>query len=170
MIFDFGDLFCAMQGKYDPRSSKAELREEDKVDDYLGSIIKHAEEDYAPYAKNWMLIGRGNHDANILKRHGTDIINSLVDRLRYKHDSEVVAGGYGGWIRFMFTMNKTRAQTIRLKYHHGSGGGGPVTKGVIQTNRQAAYIGNADAINGSRLHFEIWGDQQKLDPEKWLIR
>ena len=155
LIGDFGDLFCAMQGKYDPRASKDGLRPENKVDDYLGSIVKHAEEDYAPYAANWMLIGRGNHDAKVLNKHGTDIINNLADRLRDKHGSNVYAGGYGGWIRFMFTMNKTRAQSIRLKYHHGAGGGGPVTKGVIQTNRQAAYIGNADIVVNGHTH-DAW--------------
>jgi len=155
LIFDFGDLFCAMQGKYDPRASKSVLREEDKVDDYLGAIVKHAEEDYAPYAKYWELIGRGNHDANILKRHGTDIVNNLVDRLRDKHGSNVRAGGYGGWIRFMFKYHKTVQQSVNLKYHHGSGGGGPVTKGVIQTNRQAVYLRNADIVVNGHTH-DAW--------------
>ena len=155
LIADFGDLFCAMQGKYDPRASKSGLREEDKVDDYLGSIIKHAEEDYAPYADNWIIIGRGNHDANILKRHGTDIVNSLVDRLRDKHGSKVVAGGYGGWIRFMFKFHQTSQQSLKLKYHHGSGGGGPVTRGVIQTNRQSVYLRNADIVVNGHTH-DAW--------------
>ena len=33
-----------------------------------------------------------------------------------------------------------------------------------------AYMGDSGSINGSKLHFEIWGKGQKLDPEKWLIR
>ena len=31
-----------------------------------------------------------------------------------------------------------------------------------------AYMGDTGSINGSKLHFEIWGKGQKLDPEKWL--
>ena len=31
-----------------------------------------------------------------------------------------------------------------------------------------AYMGDAGSINGAKLHFEIWGKGQKLDPEKWL--
>lgn len=155
LIFDFGDLFCAMQGKWDPRASKDVLREEDKVDNYLDSIVAHAEEDYAPYAKNWMLMGRGNHDANILKRHGTDIIDALTHDLRKDHGSQVVAGGYGGWVRFMFTIYGTTQQSIRLKYHHGAGGGGPVTKGVIQTNRQSVYLQNADIVVNGHTH-DAW--------------
>lgn len=42
--------------------------------------------------------------------------------------------------------------------------------GEVKSRDIIAYIGNADVINGSKLHFEIWGNQQKLDPEKWLIR
>ena len=31
-----------------------------------------------------------------------------------------------------------------------------------------AYMGDSSSINGSQLHFEIWGQGKKLDPEKWL--
>jgi septal ring factor EnvC (AmiA/AmiB activator) len=31
-----------------------------------------------------------------------------------------------------------------------------------------AYMGDSGSINGSQLHFEIWGQGQKQDPEKWL--
>ena len=34
-IIDLGDLFCAMQGKFDKRSSKNDLRPEHKSGDYL---------------------------------------------------------------------------------------------------------------------------------------
>ncbi len=42
--------------------------------------------------------------------------------------------------------------------------------GEVKSRDVIAYTGDADAINGSKLHFEIWGNQQKLDPEQWLIR
>ena len=31
-----------------------------------------------------------------------------------------------------------------------------------------AYMGDSGSINGAKLHFEIWGKGQKLNPEKWL--
>ena len=51
-----------------------------------------------------------------------------------------------------------------------------VTK--IQTNVDSevragdilAYMGDSGSINGAKLHFEIWGKDQKLDPEKWLVK
>ena len=33
-----------------------------------------------------------------------------------------------------------------------------------------AYMGDSGSVNGSKLHFEVWGKGQKLDPEKWLIK
>ena len=33
-----------------------------------------------------------------------------------------------------------------------------------------AYMGDSGSINGSKLHFEIWGKGQKLNPEKWLTK
>jgi septal ring factor EnvC (AmiA/AmiB activator) len=49
-----------------------------------------------------------------------------------------------------------------------------VTK--VQTNENSqvrggdiiAYMGDSGSINGSQLHFEIWGQGKKLNPEKWL--
>lgn len=33
-----------------------------------------------------------------------------------------------------------------------------------------AYMGDSGSINGSKLHFEIWGKGKKLNPEKWLSK
>ena len=64
----------------------------------------------------------------------------------------VPAGGYGGWVRFICQMTKTRTRRIDLKYFHGSGGGGPVTRGVIQTNRMAVYLPDADIVVSGHTH------------------
>ena len=152
LIADFGDLFCAMQGKYDPRSSMDDIRPEDVGQDYLDRIVKHAADDYGPFAENFLVIGKGNHESNIRKKHGHDLISSLVHRLNADHGGKINVGGYGGWIRFLFKMRKTVGQSKRLKYHHGAGGGGPVTKGVIQTNRQAVYLPDADIVVNGHTH------------------
>jgi len=152
IVLDFGDLFCAMQGKYDPRSSMDDIRAEDVGEDYLDRIVSHAARDYAAYAANWLLIGQGNHESNIRKRHGTDLISNLVHRLNADHGGRCHVGGYGGWVRFMFTAHGTRRSSIALKYHHGAGGGGAVTRGVIQTNRQAVYLPDADIVVNGHTH------------------
>ena len=51
---------------------------------------------------------------------------------------------------------------------------GHVTKVEIFEDSQVrggeviAYMGDSSSINGTQLHFEIWGQGKKLDPEKWL--
>jgi len=42
--------------------------------------------------------------------------------------------------------------------------------GEVKSRDIIAYTGEYDAINGSKLHFEIWGNQEKLNPEHWLIK
>ena len=40
----------------------------------------------------------------------------------------------------------------------------------VRSGDTIAYMGESGSINGSKLHFEIWGKGQKLDPEKWLTK
>lgn len=152
IILDFGDLFCAMQGKYDPRKSYDDIRPEDKGEDYIDRIVKHAADFYGPYAHRFGLIGKGNHETAILKHNSVDLTNNLVHRLNSDYGGRCVVGGYGGWVRFRLTVNKTKSMTLNLKYHHGSGGGGEVTKGVIQTNRQAVYQPDAHIVVNGHTH------------------
>lgn len=152
LIIDAGDLFCAMQGKYDPRSNMDSIRAEDVGQDYLDRIVSHAARDYGPYAEHWLVIGRGNHETNIRKRHGTDLTSNLVHRLNTVHGARAHVGGYGGWVRFVFKMNGTKSQSINLKYFHGKSTSAPVTKGVIQTNRQAVYLPDASIVLNGHNH------------------
>ena len=151
LIFDFGDLFCAMQGKYDPRSSMDDIRVEDVGQNYLDLIVQHAADFYEPYVKHFAVIGQGNHETNIRKRHGTCLTSAVVSQLNSRGGNCLV-GGYGGWVRIMFHIQKTQRQSLKLKYHHGAGGGGPVTRGVIQTNRQAVYLPDADIVVNGHTH------------------
>jgi hypothetical protein len=152
LCIDAGDLFDAMQGKFDPRRSYTGLRPEYKVDTYLDEIVADAAKFYGPYAKNFILMGRGNHDQGIIKNNGVDLISNLVNRLNTDHAGHVTAGGYGGWVKFLFVIQKTVRSSINLKYFHGAGGGGPVTRGVIQTNRQAVYLPDADIVLNGHTH------------------
>jgi hypothetical protein len=152
LICDFGDIFDVMQGKYDPRRSYRDLRPEYAAEDMLDLIVKDGAKFYGPYADMFLVIGRGNHDQKVLQTNGTDMVSNLVHRLNTEHNGRVQPGGYGGWVRFMFKISGTQSVSRLLKYHHGSGGGGPVTRGVIQTNRQAVYLPDADIIANGHTH------------------
>ncbi len=153
-ILDFGDLFCAMQGKFDKRSCKSDLRPEHTRGDYLDSLVETAAKFFGPFAESFALIGRGNHETAILKNHETDLTERLVERLNATECSNIAAGGFSGFVRFMFTSNGTHQTSRVMAYHHGYGGDAPVTKGVIQTNRMAVYLPDADFVVTGHTHNE----------------
>ncbi len=177
-VLDFGDLFCAMQGKYDKRSSKECIRPENQNGDYLRSIVKSAANFYEPYAHNFIVLGRGNHEASIQNRHEFDLTAALAETLADRTGAPIRAGGYSGWVRFMFSAHNS-ACSRRLWYIHGYGGGGPVTLDTIQANRQQVYVDNADFIVSGHTHdsFAIPRDRIRLNDastvEKrtlWLVK
>jgi len=153
-IIDVGDLFCAMQGKYDRRSDSSKMRPENRKGKYLDSLVSTAADFYGPFAANILVIGRGNHEQSIRDRHETDLTERLVQTINDRHGSAIQAGGYTGWVRFMFMHHNERCSR-RLWYMHGYGGGGPVTLDTIQANRQMVYVENADVMVSGHCH-ESW--------------
>ena len=148
-----GDTFCLMQGAYDPRKSKNDIRPEHNKSNYLDAVINDAIEWFSPYAHLIKVIGYGNHETSILKRAETDVIDRFVFGLNTKNSSNVEVGGYGGWIVYRFARTDGGGKvSYKIKYMHGSGGGGPVTKGVIQFNRMATFVENADLIWMGHVH------------------
>ena len=109
---------------------------------------------YAPYSRWLRLFTRGNHESSALKYHGIDLTNNLVHRINTHANTTgaVYRGGYGGWVMLQFNIRETVRVTKRLKYFHGAGGGGQVTKGVISTARQAVYQPDADIVVNGHTH------------------
>lgn len=177
-VFMFGDFFCAMQGKYDKRSDKSKIRPEHQTSMYLDSLVDTAAEWLKPYRDVISVIGMGNHETAIIKRHETNLIERLVERLNIDNDNKVFMGGYGGWIKMVFSLYGKKAE-LNLKYFHGSGGGGPVTKGVIQSQRQAVFLPDADIIVSGHVHeqYLMAYTQERLSQrgnislkEQWHVR
>jgi hypothetical protein len=154
-VIDVGDVFDVMQGKYDPRRSYKDLRPEYTVENYLDEIVADAANFYNPYADRFLVISRGNHEQSVLKNNGVDLISNLTHRLNEKNKLNIQAGYYGGWVKFKFNICETQRVSKNLKYFHGSGGGGPVTRGVIQTNRQAVFLPDADIVVNGHTH-DAW--------------
>jgi hypothetical protein len=150
-VIDAGDFGCLMQGKYDKRSSKKDIRPEHMTGDYLDAIVRTAADWLEPYKSILTVRGVGNHECSIQKNHETDITERICERLRAK-GGIARRGGYSGYVRFAIQTNGGRCNAQKLWYFHGSGGGGPVTRGVIQTNRQAVYVADADFIFTGHTH------------------
>ena len=151
VIIMTGDWYDAMQGRFDPRRSMAELREEYRREDYYDYVVNDSAAYLTPYRDNIVLMADGNHELSVLKAANTNLMDRLVGKLR-DQGAKTVHGGYGGWVRFMIEMGGIPQGSIKLKYFHGSGGEAPVTRGVIQTARQAVYLPDADIVVNGHSH------------------
>jgi len=149
-ILDFGDLCCAMQGAWDKRKDPRQLRPElIREGNYLDNLVSYNASFYEPFAEHFILMARGNHETAVRKKHETDLTERIAERLRAA-GSPVQTMPYAGWVRFMFARF-TQRESVRLRFGHGYGGGGPVTRDVIQTNRQAVYL-DADIVVSGHTH------------------
>ena len=149
-----GDLFCLMQGKGDRRGNKSDIRPEHNNAKYLDSIVETAVDWFSPYAHLLTVIGYGNHETTIIKFQETDVLQRFVDLLNYKNKTNVQTGGYGGWISIRVSCHQSGI-IKHLKYFHGSGGGGIVTKGAINLTRALEMYENMDIFVIGHIH-ENW--------------
>jgi predicted phosphodiesterase len=62
-------------------------------------------------------------------------------------------------------------KSYKIHYFHGSGGGGPVTRGVIQNQRKMADIEGADCIWMGHVHelYAMYQTKATLDGRRYPI-
>jgi len=149
-----GDTFCLMQGAYDPRKMKGDIRPEHNNARYFDSIIETAVDFFLPYANLITVVGYGNHETSIIKRQETDVIQRFVTLLNYKAGSNVMTGGYGGWliVTQLIKASSNITQATKIKYFHGSGGGGLVTKGALNLTRAMEMYEGYDVFTMGHIH------------------
>jgi hypothetical protein len=149
-----GDLFDLMQGKNDRRGVKSDIRPEYLVKDYYSAVVNDAVEFFAPYAENLAFVAYGNHETSIIKHLEIDVLSQFVTLMQYKHGSPVQLGDYTGYInlKLIETPKSTGRYSFIVYYHHGFGGGGVVTRGVIQNQRKDASIEGVDCIWMGHVH------------------
>jgi hypothetical protein len=147
-----GDTYCCMGGKYDRRADKSLIRPEHNTDRYFDAIVDTSVEWFAPYAKNILLIGYGNHETAIIKHGETDLLQRFASTLNYATGSAVQIGGYGGTIDIRVLHDAIRGVNFVVHYYHGFGGGGVVSKGVIQDQRLLAGTEGYDLTWMGHVH------------------
>lgn len=142
-IFIFGDFFDAMQGKWDKRANQEMLRPEHRGNNYLDLLVKTAAEWLKPYAQHIALITPGNHEDSIEQRHETNLTERLCERVGCK------MGAFAGFVRIARKDGVSNA--LSLSYHHGYGGGGEVTRGMIDHSRTRSQA-MADIFISGHIH------------------
>lgn len=151
-IFLIGDLNDAMQGRFDFRRDMSMLRPDHRRPDYYDYIVEDTIKGLSPYVEHLEFISPGNHELSVLKNANTYLSDRIVQGLNKLSSRKITHGGYGGWIRVMIKEGTGRGGTIKIKYFHGAGGEAPVTRGAIQTNRQAVYLPDADIVINGHSH------------------
>lgn len=155
-VIENGDLFCAMQGKYDKRADKSSVRKEHQFGDYLDRLVETCNDWWSPWRDLLILCGEGNHEESIKNRHETDLTQRFC-ALMNASGGKVINGGYGGFIKFSFKQKLATGkpgfcQSVVMHYSHGFGGGGKVTADMVQSYHQQVYLPDADIIWTAHTH------------------
>jgi hypothetical protein len=133
-ILKFGDTFCAMQGKWDRRADQNELRPEHRGNNYLDRLLDTAADWYEPYKKQIALVGQGNHEVSVEQRHHTNLVDRFAGELR-RRGGVALSTGIWGYVRVSFEVAGQIKHSNDIFFHHGYGGGGEVTRGMIDNSR-----------------------------------
>lgn len=89
-------------------------------------------------------------NTGVIKWQETDILQRFVDLLNLKCGTNVQVGGYGGWL--VFKVGTRNMLPYKVKYFHGSGGGGIVTKGAINLTRALELYEDFDVFTMGHIH------------------
>jgi len=128
-IFPYGDK------RWVPTILLKELQDRDDAPLYAVSLLFDI---LKPYSEQIDLIGIGNHEYSTLKYHGINMVKLLIMKLNQElNGHKILYGGYTGYMGYRFQRNEMGCRKIlKILYHHGSGGGAPVTRGMIDINRK----------------------------------
>lgn len=177
-----GDVFDAIlpgdRKRY--RANNLHPRMYSAGDDMIGESIRWAAEILAPYAKRILMIGDGNHDDSVARYHHIEPVKHLCILLAKDAGKPIYYGGYHGFLHFKFPLaNKNTSRATGhyvIHYHHGAGGGAPVTKGAITFSRAQMWLEGVDAIWRGHTHNKQAGrdckiifDSAKVKPENRVI-
>src|SRR5574338_1323652 len=120
-----GDVFCFMQGKYDPRRSKGEIRPEHNKADYINAVIDDTIKLLTPYKDHIIAIAYGNHETALLKNLEIDVLKEFTLKFNLINNTSIVVMPYNGWLVFTAHPSKDSMKgglTYKVKYKHGYGG------------------------------------------------
>ena len=150
IIVDLGDLFDAMQGRYDPRADPSQIVPDMLGSDYSDRLIEYGWRRYKKYAENWAVMMSGNHESKFEKNYGTSLIRRLADKM-HSVGSPVQALDYSGYL-ILSLSNGDRGSRFIIKLLHGSGGNAPATAGANKDAYRSATYVDADIIVSGHIH------------------
>lgn len=137
-----GDVFDAIMPS-DPRSMASGLdprlaRKTNLIDASIDLAFKILK----PYADLIDVIGDGNHEWQLNKRHSTNICARLVDKLNDACGTDITYGGILFYVLYVMKVRNNTTRTFRVLCFHGKGGESPTTKGIgdVARMRSKGYV------------------------------
>ena len=167
-IILLGDTFDVMQAVGDRRGSKADLRRRYAGrDDYLTAVLEDVSEVLTPYAPHIWVVLDGNHESSVTKYNEISLTRLLVHELR-RAGGPTVTPGYQSYalLHLAWTDREKRDATIPFWIAHGHGGGGEVSKGVLQAQRRAVTYPDARFVVSGHIHssYFVAHEQHRVTP------
>jgi len=143
-----GDL-CDAIGTKDPRYAKHAdgTTSHDIIDEQIDEAFEYLE----PYKDRIIGLGIGNHEMKTSDYCGTNPIKRLCRRL------DVTPLGYSGFVRLILRGKDGGGRTVKIKYHHGWGGGGRTAGGSLTKYEKDMAKWDADVFYYGHDH------QRKVD-------
>lgn len=172
-ILLFGDQADAMQGPNDRRGSKSGLLPQLKSDRYLNQLVEMQVEFFAPFAKNIVMIGDGNHETAVRRMTNFDINSAVIHQLNAEHGGKILNGGYTGYVLLRFQQaENTGVRTKVLHYHHGYGGNAARSKGVLRVDIETANRRSADIYVMGHIHqdWRVFRSVEEVTPKGFMKR
>jgi hypothetical protein len=129
--------------------------------DALNCAVEYAVELLAPYVDLIDMVGTGNHDAEMEKRHAFDPVRALVKGLNRlaSGDHFVHQGGYTGLVEYRFRHpGHGRLKRYVLWYHHGAGKTGTLSSAVTSLSKKAQWV-RADLLWEGHSHTRWSADE-----------
>lgn len=153
LIFYGGDLFCLMEGRYDPRRSRSGIRPEYNSENYFDLVIDDMSNFHSNYFRHIIGFFKGNHETAVLKNQNTSVLDKLSEAIYWRTGQRIPVMGYQGYIRLKFNHSTTGRHFYGMKIavHHGKWGG-VVTRGVLSVARYGLIFPDADIITTFHTH------------------
>lgn len=151
-ILMFGDFYDAKEGRFDPRAGRTKKEElNDPNSGYINHLVDYGARQLEPYADNIVLMGEGNHEASLRKNMDVDIMHLLGRELAARGKSQPMMAGYHGWVIVKYKLS-TISNRVAIRFHHGTGGNSPVSRGAIKAHRRATFVEGADFVISGHIH------------------
>ena len=161
MICVFGDLLDVMATFGDKRMQREDVDPQFIVKgrSYLDLVCEYAIEFLRPYAKNMLIISKGNHEATIEKFHNSDPLYRIVGTLNQLCETNIQLGSYKGYIWFRYQRGNNGGNTARrtMHYHHGFGGNARRSKGILDVQIEVMKYPDAHYLVRGHTH-QKWYD------------